>query len=137
MLPDGTVLVTAGVEGTGGPFAESYNPQTAQWSAASSGLAPCTAGTSCRLRSSATLLADGDVLVAGGSVGQNSNSGSTTAAVLYNPTTDTWTTTGSMSAGRQAQTATLLTNGHVLLAGGVSFAQHKATVLASADLYTP
>jgi N-acetylneuraminic acid mutarotase len=45
-----------------------------------------------------------------------------------------WTTTGSMNVARGAQTATLLSNGQVLVAGGANYDYNP---LASAELYTP
>src|SRR5450755_113716 len=137
LLPGGDVLVTAGVGGISGLFAELYNPATGQWSAATGGLAACTITSACRIGSSATLLGDGEVLVAGGLVGLNSNPSSSSSAILYNPATNAWTSTGSMSTGRDDQTANLLTDGQVLVAGGVNFVKHKFTELASAALYTP
>lgn len=61
----------------------------------------------------ATLLPNGQVLVAGGS------GNSPKVAQLYDPTTDTWTPTGSLiNAHIFDPTATLLPNGRVLLVGG-------------------
>jgi hypothetical protein len=57
----------------------------------------------------ATLLANGEVLVAGGD-------GS--SAELYNPATGRWTLTGSMNVPRGDHQAVLLQNGQVLVAGG-------------------
>jgi hypothetical protein len=57
--------------------------------------------------------------------------------MLYNPATNAWTATGAMNQDRGQQTATLLNNGQVLVAGGISFHAHRATELASAELYTP
>jgi hypothetical protein len=42
-----------------------------------------------------------------------------------------------MTTGRIDQTANLLANGQVLVAGGESFAKHARTLLTSAELYTP
>ncbi len=47
--------------------------------------------------------------------------------------TGNWTSTGSMASPRQGQTATLLQNGEVLVAGGVN----GVTYLSSAELYDP
>ena len=55
------------------------------------------------------------MLVAGGCNGSNVLS----SAELYNPATGTWTTTGSLNTARSYHTATLLTNGQVLVAGGI------------------
>ena len=137
VLPNGDVLVTAGVGGANGPFAELYTPATGQWTIADNGLSACNITDACRVGSSATLLGNGDVLVAGGLVGLNSNPSSTTGAILYNPTTNAWTSTGSLNTGRDDQTATVLTDGQVLATGGVNFVKHTFTELASAELYTP
>ena len=87
--------------------------------------------------STATLLGDGDVLVVGGLLGTTSNGGSSASALLYNPAAGTWTATGSLNTGRIDQTASLLQDGQVLVAGGETFGGHKRTLLASAELYTP
>jgi hypothetical protein len=64
----------------------------------------------------ATLLAEGMVLVAGGDSGGNALA----TAELYNPTNQQWTpiTNSTMSSGREFHTATALNNGVVLVAGG-------------------
>jgi len=135
LLPGGDVLVTAGVQAASGPFAELYTPAAGRWSSA--GGTVCAADAACRIGSSATLLSNGDVLVAGGLEGLNSNPGSTATAMLYDPATGAWTSTGSLNTAREDQTATLLDNGQVLAAGGVNFVKHKFTQLASTELYTP
>lgn len=71
LLPDGDVLVTAGLGGISGLFSELYHPATGRWSAASGGLNACTSVSECRTNSRATLLGDGQVLVAGGLTGLN------------------------------------------------------------------
>ncbi len=78
----------------------------------------------------ATLLADGKVLVAGGFP----SSGSPNSAELYDPESGIWTSTSSLNNGRAVHTATLLTNGEVLVAGGYSV---NGDPLASAELYDP
>src|SRR5258705_23539 len=70
----------------------------------------------------ATLLASGKVLVAGGFNGNYLRS-----AELYDPGTGKWTATGSMGSARSNHTATLLPSGKVLAAGSS----------ASAELYDP
>lgn len=77
-----------------------------------------------RSGATATLLADGDVLIAGGA---------TTKVELYDPTTHTFSMTGSMSTNRVDATATLLASGDVLVAGGRAASRQ----LASAELYDP
>jgi N-acetylneuraminic acid mutarotase len=86
---------------------------------------------------SATLLSNGEVLVAGG----KSTTGTALAsAELYNPTTGKWTATGSMTTARYSHSATLLSNGEVLVAGGI-LSLNESTGLyvctATAELYNP
>ena len=136
LLPGGDVLVTEG--SAAGLFAERYHPATGQWSNASSGLSTCISTMECRANSTATLLPTGNVLVAGGFVGLKSNPQTTAGAMLYHPDTNTWTGTGNMTTGRENQTATLLQDGQVLMAGGTLFDHpHVLQFLVSAELYTP
>ena len=58
------------------------------------------------------------------------------SAELYNPLTQTFTPTGSMVMARYGQTATLLANGEVLIAGGLACADN-CVGLTSAELYDP
>ena len=82
-----------------------------------------------RARQTATLLADGRVLVAGGFGG----SIPVASAELYDPAAGTFSPTGAMAVARAGQTATLLTDGRVLVAGGFD----GSTILTSAELYDP
>jgi hypothetical protein len=82
-----------------------------------------------RIGHTATLLTNGQVLVAGG---EDSQSHLIAASELYNPATGTWAVTGSLATPRIDHTATLLANGEVLVAGGVS-----TGYIASAELYNP
>lgn len=101
-----------------------------------------------RSGATATLLRNGKVLIAGGTdslgvVGENIYA----SAELYDPATGRFTKTGSMAAARVDQTATLLRNGKVLIAGGYGCADPQRCVnvvdsstlvnLASAELYDP
>jgi N-acetylneuraminic acid mutarotase len=139
LLAGGDVLVT----GRAQAFAERYHPATGQWSNASTGLTACLSTMECRANSTATLLPTGNVLVAGGLVGLTSNPQTTATAMLYHPDTNTWTSTGNMTTPRENQTATLLKDGQVLMAGGTLFdhpsSGHPGVLqfLTSAELYTP
>jgi len=124
LLSNGQVLVAGGNDANGfngyASSAELYNPSTGKWTTTGS------MNTS-RLYHTATLLANGEVLVAGG---RTYAPGPLAEAELYNPSADAWTTTGSMNTARAGHTGTVLQNGQVLVAGGDSTG-------TSAELYTP
>lgn len=84
----------------------------------------------------ATLLPNGDVLVAGGLSNGKSQASCTAAAELHNRSTGQWTTTGSMTIPRVDPTATLLGNGKVLVAGSICIGGSSYPD-NSAELYDP
>ncbi|WLT32486.1 kelch repeat-containing protein [Geothrix sp. PMB-07] len=86
-----------------------------------------------RVGHSATLLASGKTLVAGGSSAAPSASSDLTSSLLYDAATQTWSPSGSLSAGRTDHTATRLQDGTVLVAGGVQ----GSTYLTSAEIFNP
>src|SRR5207245_6629931 len=90
-----------------------YDPATGTWSNTGN------LNTS-RAFHTATLLPNGKVLAAGGfSCGPTPQTcADVSSAELYDPASGTWTITGSLNAARSGQTATLLANGKVLIAGG-------------------
>jgi hypothetical protein len=131
LLPDGKVLVAGGdKDELGHPpqsGAELYDPATGIWTKSGSmHLA--------RSHHSATLLPDGKVLVAGGTVVFNDGWHASKQAELYDPITRSWTATGDMKLGRLAPTAALLPDGKVLVVGG---ADADNPDLQSAELYDP
>jgi hypothetical protein len=95
---------------------------------------PTGSMTTARYQQTATLLNNGQVLVAGGYGNTDSHSPSLASAELYDPTTGTFTPTGSMTTTRVGHTATLLNNGTVLLAGGQDV---NGDAYSSAELYDP
>lgn len=113
-LPDGRVLVEGtGDSGTGetvaSDAAQLYDPATGTWGSTS-------IMHYARRDHTATLLDNGQVLVAGG---VDETGAGLTSAELYDPATGAWSVTGSMvHALGGGQTATLLTNGRVLVLGG-------------------
>ena len=78
----------------------------------------------------ATLLANGRVLVTGGTGASAAGTKSLSSAEIYDPATGLWTETGSMLSGHSEHTATLLKDGRVLIVGGCD--NHT-----TAELYDP
>ena len=110
LLADGRVLLAGGC----GTAAEVYDPATGTFSLTGS-------LTASRGGSAATLLDDGRVLFTGGyNCAPAGEDGIWASAELYDPATGTFGPTGSMAAPRSQHTATLLADGRVLIAGGLS-----------------
>jgi N-acetylneuraminic acid mutarotase len=112
----------AGPTATANAAVEIYDPVTGLWSLG-------TSMSAARTYHTATLLPDGNVLVAGGR-----DNGGLQSAEVYDPGTSSWTTVGSMSGAHLVHTATLLSDGTVLVAGGTS---NGSTYLATAERYNP
>jgi Galactose oxidase, central domain len=89
-----------------------------------------------RVYHTATLLPSGKVLIAGGlSCDLDGCFGPRlSSAEIFNPATETFIATGSMSSARAGHTATLLNNGTVLVTGGVNPGDGTD---ATAEVYDP
>jgi hypothetical protein len=130
LLPNGKVLVAGGnmpIVGGGTAItgsAELYDPAAGTWSLTGS-------LTTARSGHTATLLANGKILVSGGHA--SGAGGATASAELYDPVAGTWSPTGDLSSPRYDRPATLLPNGKVLVAGGYGPGGDTAT----AELYDP
>ncbi len=86
-----------------------------------------------RLNQTATLLTNGQLFLAGGFDSCSSSCVSDATSELYNPQTFSFTSSQALTTGRSGHTATLLTDGSVLLVGGIN----NGETLASTDLYQP
>ena len=133
LLPSGEVLVTGGL-GVNGAYAslasaELYDPKKGRWTLTGSMNAGRTAFT-------ATLLQNGEVLVAGGTDYEVT---CYATAELYNPSTGQWTLTGSMTQPRCLHSATLLPDGEVLVSGGVNgiYSTNNTATVSGAEIYNP
>ncbi|MCI0341474.1 MAG: IPT/TIG domain-containing protein [Planctomycetales bacterium] len=109
----------------GSPAGSAPSTWSATWSAAGS-LA------SARVGHTASLLADGGVLVAGG-VTSSPAGAPLASAEVRSARTGTWTTTGSLAGARCRHTTTTLEDGSVLAVGGSS----GSTDLSTAEVYHP
>lgn len=138
LLADGDVLVIGGSEviaqhlalpasGASSQSAERYDPATDVWSRVAAPGAP-------RVDHTATLLANGRVLVVGGN-GEGLTAAN--AAEVYDPDANQWQTTGPMSNLRAHHTATLLPDGRVLVAGGLDPLDESFTILTSVEVFDP
>lgn len=127
LLNNGNVLIVGGYGNSGAlSTAELYNPSTNAFTPTGNLNTP-------RYYHTATLLNNGMVLITGGKNDSIVDSVSLSSAEIYNPSTGTFTDTGSLNQTRSAHTATLLSDGTVLVAGGNSDAGPRN----SAELYNP
>lgn len=131
-LQDGRILVCGGTQGPygTGPYhikvldtVEIFDPATETWSNAAPLSIP-------RAGSTATLLPDGRVLVAGGTKGDGQNrlfavddllTTSLRTTEIYDPANNTWTAGPNMSEPKAGAVAVALDSGEVMIAGGITF----------------
>jgi hypothetical protein len=125
LLANGKVLIVGG-----DASAELFDP-------ASGTFTPTGSMTTLRYGPTATLLASGMVLIAGGFGPSTSQLPRLSSAELYDPQSGSFTATGSMAIGRVMHTATLLSDGRVLIAGGTDASGGGGAATASAELYDP
>jgi hypothetical protein len=152
-LADGRVLFAGGSDGTKTlAGAQVFDPATGKFAATGS------LNTS-RMGHSATLLSDGRVLIAGGSTTGNgavvqavtmayrpgaagpgrgpvamTGPAMLASAEIYDPKTGKFTVTNSMTAGRDAASATRLADGRVLIVGA---GNEGSAAVGSAEIYDP
>ena len=130
-LSGGKILIAGGFNGAFLNSADIYTSSNGAFNSAGGVM------TQAREWHAATLLSDGKVLITGGC--NNSNSGEVrcdnflNSAEIYNPVTNAFSATGSMSTPRLHHTATLLPNGKVLIAGG----SNGTAELSTAEIYDP
>ena len=130
LLPNGRVLVAGGYGNTDSvKTAELYDPTTDTWSLTGNLI-------EARYWHTATLLQDGRVLVVRGS--DDGDLGSAlSSAELYDPPSGTWTATQDSGAATVMHTATLLPDGKVLVAGGLSIPHGEDLTVATSSVFDP
>ena len=113
-LADGRVLLTGGCSA---PGCEEFEDAADSVLVSADGtVSPASSMQHSRAGHTATLLADGRVLVAGGYPGEGQPP--TATVEVYDPAADAFTDAGSLASARADHTATLLPDGRVLLTGG-------------------
>jgi hypothetical protein len=131
-LQDGKVLVAAGSIATGIlSSVEIYDPTTQAWTASGNLIKP-------KLNATATLLSDGRVLIVGGF---DTSPPPRFSVEIYDPITTFASTPaeGLLSGSRWGHTATLLSDGKVLVAGGALVEPPESTEVAliSCEIFDP
>jgi hypothetical protein len=138
LLPNGDVLVAGGFTTAPGAVGLSPTATAELFITASSAFQSTGSMNIPRANMTATLAPNGSVFIAGGDSTGGVILGSTE---LYSASTETFaamTDTVSLSIGRELPTATLLTNGQVLIAGGLTTSPTGGKVTTNTtDLYTP
>ena len=133
LLPNGQVLVAGGNAIVNNSLvifssAELYNPSNGTWTKTSR-------MSAAREIHTATLVPNGQVLVAGGYGPTGTFNGSLSSAELYNPSTGKWIATGSLNTARYGHTAVLLANGEALVLDGVDVSPGGTFPLSSTEQY--
>jgi CSLREA domain-containing protein len=130
LLPNGKVLVAGGLNGGSLKSAELYDPAKNTW-AETDNLYFSRDGHV------AALLPNGTVVAAGGFDTKYIEEGTSERyhywTETYFPQEEMWTPTGSLNTARREHTATLLSNGKVLVAGG----EGSGVALGTAELEDP
>lgn len=106
----------------------SVSAQNGKWSLTSD--APGVA----RFRQKAVTLTDGRVLLIGGQIQGSGDQLGTPACDIYDPVSQTFVTTDSMSVGRYEHAAVRLADGRVLTTGGVS---GYGSAMSSGEIFDP
>jgi N-acetylneuraminic acid mutarotase len=126
LLPGRKVLVAGGSNGSL-KSAEIFDEKTGTWST----INPMNIG---RGEFANVKLHDGRVLVMGGTT-QDLLQSPTATAEIFDPKTQQWTFTGSMTTGREDHVAVVLLDGRVLVAGGT--VSEDSPRFTSAEIFDP
>jgi len=126
-LNGGKIMVVGGQASDSTIGSEIYDPIAAAWS-------PAGGMGGGRWDHTSTRLPDGRILIVGGQSAATFSSPALSTAFLYDPSTKTWTQTGSMINPRFRHSATLLPSGKVLVAGG---ATTTSVSIATAEVWDP
>jgi N-acetylneuraminic acid mutarotase len=128
-LPNGQVLLVGGNTPGTPPVisAERFDLSSSSWYAAGKLLIP-------RVEYALTDLVNGQALVVGGANLANNGNEPLASAERYSPSSNSWSLAASLLEARKQHSASLLSNGEVLVVGGVG---SKGISLAGAERYDP
>lgn len=131
-LKDGTVLVAGGsFKGLPLDTAERFYPAYGKWVATGRLTMPRTHGT-------LTLLNDGRAFAVGGGIVGKPTYAATASTEIYDPSTNSWSSTAPMELARARHTATRRLDGTVVVVGGATaFQGAKGMVIYWEETYDP
>jgi hypothetical protein len=139
LLSNGKVLIAGGGDsggftlpyyGTSSRTAELYDPATGEFT-------PTGSMVTARYGHTSVLLKNGKVLIVGGVESGDSLFQTIPTAELYDPAAGTFTPTGSLAVARAGHTATVLSDGKVLITGGLTDTNDPASSTSTAEIYDP
>lgn len=128
-LNDGRILMAGGVNvpsllgaANAAPIsgAELYNPTTNSWQTVNMPTA--------RVLHTATVLSDGRVAVCGGAQGTLTAPTSINSVILFNPSSNSWTTAPNLVSARASHVARLMPDGMLVLFGGAGISSTLSSV---------
>lgn len=133
-LSDGRLLVTGSTishrpVADDSPNSEVFDPETGEWTVTG-------AMSVRRYGHTLTLLPDGRVLAAGGEDPMGDNYLLYSSTEIFDPETNTWSPGPELSQPRSSHSATLMPDGSILLAGGIS-QEGERYPIASTEFITP
>ena len=133
-LSDGRILVTGSTishipVADDSPTSEVFDPETGEWTVTGSMSVR-------RYGHTLTLLPDGRVLATGGEDPMGDDYLLYSSTEIFDPDTNTWSEGPELSQPRSSHSATLMPDGSVLLAGGIS-QQGERYPVASTEFITP
>jgi len=128
LLPDGKLLTAGGLDTTSyatQKISSVHDPNSTLWTAVGN-------LNVARYGGSMLLLHNGEVIMVGGIDSGAGNGNEIASTEIYNPTSQTWRQVANLNVARHYAEAIVLSDGRVLIAGGVG---NSNSILSSTELY--